>query len=88
MPPGHCLSALEMLTVEIYNFLIEVPFTKKKMPWCPCPFKNEAYMPAYDILLRLVSITGKHNFFMLSYFWAWLSHAGVGSNPDHDTLYP
>ena len=19
-----------------------VPFTKKKMPWCPCPFKNEA----------------------------------------------
>ena len=22
-----------------------VPFTKEKMPWCPCPFKNEAYRP-------------------------------------------
>ena len=20
-----------------------MPFTKEKMPWCPCPFKNEAY---------------------------------------------
>ena len=24
------------------NFLIEVPFTKEKMPWCPCSFKNQA----------------------------------------------
>ena len=47
MPPGHCLGALEMLhsTVEVYYFLM-MPFTKEKMPWCPCPFKNKAYRPA------------------------------------------
>ena len=45
MPPGHYLGALEMyLEEEIYNFLIRVPFTKEKLHWCPCPFKNEAYI--------------------------------------------
>ena len=29
MPPGHCLGTL-----------IEVPFTKEKMPWCPCPLSK------------------------------------------------
>ena len=43
---GHCLGALEMLRLEIYNFLKGFPLTKEKMPWCPCPFKNEAYKPA------------------------------------------
>ena len=27
------------------TFLHSVSFTKEKMPWCPCPFKNEAHMP-------------------------------------------
>ena len=27
------------------QFHHRVPFTKEKMPWCPCPFKNEAYRP-------------------------------------------
>ena len=31
--------------VEIYNFLIGCPLPEEKMPWCPCPFKNEAYSP-------------------------------------------
>ena len=25
------------------QFPQRVPLTKEKMPWCPCPFKNEAY---------------------------------------------
>ena len=29
--------------VAIYNFLIAIGCpSKEKMPWCPCPFKNEA----------------------------------------------
>ena len=28
--------------VEIYNTLLGCPLhTKKKLPWCPCPFKND-----------------------------------------------
>ena len=27
------------------QFPHRVPFAKEKMPWCPCPFKNEAYRP-------------------------------------------
>ena len=27
------------------QFPHRVPFTKEKMPWCSCPFKNEAYSP-------------------------------------------
>ena len=37
MPPVHCLSAPWNFPIEIYNFLTEVPFTKKEMPWCPFP---------------------------------------------------
>ena len=39
------LGALEInvQTVEIYNCLM-VPFTEEKMPWYPCPYKNEAYV--------------------------------------------
>ena len=39
------LGALEInvQTVEIYNCLM-VPFIEEKMPWYPCPYKNEAYM--------------------------------------------
>ena len=28
-----------------WQFPCRVPFTKEKMPWCPCPFKNELYGP-------------------------------------------
>ena len=60
MPPGHCLRAHKMLwTVEIY-ISQTVPFTKEKMPWCPCPFKNEAYRPA------LCVIPGLHRLKILS----------------------
>ena len=27
------------------QFHHRVPFTKKNMPWCPCPFNSEAYRP-------------------------------------------
>ena len=36
--PGLCLGALSKVPIEIYKFLIEVPFTKEKSP---CPFKYE-----------------------------------------------
>ena len=39
--PGHCLGALEMFCRNL-QFPHRVPFTKEKMPWCPCPFKNKA----------------------------------------------
>ena len=29
-----------------------VLFIKEKMPWCPCPFKNEAYRPECKILIN------------------------------------
>ena len=46
--PGHCLGALDIHLYSSRNlqFPHRVPFTKEKMPWCPCPFKNEAYRPA------------------------------------------
>ena len=34
--PGLCLGALSKVPIEIYKFLIEVPFAKEKSP---CPFK-------------------------------------------------
>ena len=34
--PGLCLGALSNVPIEIYKFLIEVPFAKEKSP---CPFK-------------------------------------------------
>ena len=36
--PGLCIGALSKVPIEIYKFLIEVPFAKEK--W-PCPFKYE-----------------------------------------------
>ena len=36
--PGLCLGALSKVPIEIYNFLIEVPFAMEKSP---CPFKYE-----------------------------------------------
>ena len=39
---GNEGDSAHQLTVEINNFLIRVPITKVKIPWCPCPFKNVA----------------------------------------------
>ena len=51
--PGLCLGALSKVPIEIYKFLIEVPFTKEKLP---CPFKYEVSgLHAY----QLWGITGK-----------------------------
>ena len=36
--PGLCLGALSKVPIEIYKFLIEVPFAMEKSP---CPFKYE-----------------------------------------------
>ena len=44
MPPGHCLGALDMLSRNL-QFPHSVPFTKEKMPWCPCPLQNKVYRP-------------------------------------------
>ena len=35
IPPAHSLR-------DLVSYSRRVPFTKEKMPWCPCPFKNEA----------------------------------------------
>ena len=58
---GDCLHAQWslpgqiLLTVEIYNSLKGVPFTKKKMPLCPCPFKIEAFWPGPNSMALLTS---------------------------------
>ena len=41
MPPGHL------------QFRQRMPFTKEKMPWCPCPFKKRLYRPIKSFLLIL-----------------------------------
>ena len=41
----------------------EVPFSKEKMPWCPCPFKNEAYGPeseSQELWIQLGSLSYSH----------------------------
>ena len=45
LPPCPLSIALVPLKCSSINlqFPHRVPFTKEKMPWCPCPFKNEAY---------------------------------------------
>ena len=47
LPPCTLVIALVPLTCSSRNlqFSHRVPFTKEKLPWCPCPFKNEAYRP-------------------------------------------
>ena len=42
--PGLCLGALSNVPIEIYKFLIEVPFAKEKSP---CPFKYEVSGPDF-----------------------------------------
>ena len=46
LPPCLLIIALVPLKCSSRNlqFPQRVPFTKEKMPWSPCPFKNEAYM--------------------------------------------
>ena len=58
LPPCPLVIALVPLKCSstILQFHHRVPFTKKKMPRCPCPFKNEAYSPEKDYSL----------------FWYWM----------------
>ena len=44
MPPGQCLVPLKCSGRNL-QFPQWLPYTKEKMPWCPCLFKNEAYRP-------------------------------------------
>ena len=39
MPPGHCLGALEMHSRNL-QFPHRVPFTNKKIAWCPLLFQK------------------------------------------------
>ena len=49
LPPLPLVIALVPLKCSSGNlqFPHRVPFSREKLPWCPCPFKNEAYSPAY-----------------------------------------
>ena len=46
-PLAIALVPHEMILIQIYNFLIEVPFRKENMPWCPCPF-NKKHLACYS----------------------------------------
>ena len=52
--PCHCLGALEMLYSRNVQFPHRAPFTKENTPWCPCPFKNEAYRPGLCSVVRVI----------------------------------
>ena len=45
-PPVNALVPLKSFSRNLQFPHYRVPFTKEKMPWCPCPFKNEAYRSA------------------------------------------
>ena len=53
--PGLCLGALSKVPIEIYKFLIEVPFTKGKSP---CPFMYEVSYICTYILINTKSVRG------------------------------
>ena len=57
LPPCPLVIALVPLkySCRCLHFPHRLPFTKEKMPWCPYPFKNEAYRPAESsILLKMI----------------------------------
>ena len=60
MPFGLIALVHSNAPVEINNFLLRVPFTKEKMPWCPCSLKNQACMPNYPWLFTNICFLGKH----------------------------
>ena len=51
LPQCPLVNALVPLKCSSTNLKLHhrVPFTKEKMPWCPCPFKNEVYSPGIKI---------------------------------------
>ena len=51
--PGLCLGALSKVPIEIYKFLIEVPFAKEESP---CPFKYK--VSGLDLIGLLLYISG------------------------------
>ena len=57
LPPCPLVLALVPLKCSSTNlqFHFRVPFTEKKMPWCPCPSKNEAYSPGFSDGLTLTT---------------------------------
>ena len=60
MPPCPLVIALVPLKYFSGNsqFPRRVPFTKEKMPWCPRPFKNEAYRPVTIPHVHVRFVTG------------------------------
>ena len=66
LPPCPLVIALVPLKCSSTNlqFHHRVPFTKEKMPWCPCPFKNKVYRPLDDI-------QDKQNWLLTLHFWTF-----------------
>ena len=60
---GDCLHAFVSLKCSSGNlqFPHRVPFTEEKLPWCPCPFKFEAYRPA-QVKREMSSLRGQGHF--------------------------
>ena len=67
LPPLPLAIALVPLKCSYRNlqFPHRVPFAKDKTPWCPCPFKNEAYSPN-SIIAALAHTQAKLNKLMLT----------------------
>ena len=68
MPPCPLVNAFVPLKCfsRKLQFAHRVPFTKEKMPWCPCPFKNEAYTGLHnnEIFMRILT-----NSFPVSFYF-------------------
>ena len=51
------------------QFHHKVPFNKKKMPWCPCPFQKQSIQPLIWIIYQryTLPLNATH-----SNIWSWL----------------
>ena len=43
-------------------------YYKEKMPWCPCPLKNEEHRPGYVYLIMLSKCCSGISIFVLLYY--------------------
>ena len=80
-PPLPLVIALVPLKCSNWNlqFPHRVPFAKEKMPWCPYPFKNEAYRP-----VRIYQICGV---FWTQIWGCWPKHTELKRSSDCFLLF-
>ena len=75
-PPIHCLGALEKCSSRNLQFPQRVPFTKKTMPWCHCPFKKRSIQACQISTSTLTRLFYKN---CIAKPWQWEMAVNCGS---------